>query len=76
MPRSVEETLEALARSEITPRQAVRELVALGLGDGHAEETVYAAIGGSDITVVGDDGQERCYGSGKLVSELEREMRR
>jgi hypothetical protein len=70
----IEATLSRLVRKKITPCQAVQNLIAIGVAGRDAEEQVYFAIGGSDLVEVGGDGQERCYPSGRLVSELASEM--
>jgi len=67
--------LECLARKEITPRQAVEKLVAAGLGSADAGETVFVALGGSDLVEIGEDGLKRFRPSGRLVSEVEAQMR-
>lgn len=67
---------ERLARQEITPRQAVRDLGALGFGQALAEESVSIALGGGDVIEIGSDGRERFVDSGKLVSEVEAKMKK
>jgi hypothetical protein len=67
--------LECLARKKIAPRQAVEKLVSAGLGSADAGEAVFAALGGSDLVEIGEDGLKRFRPSGRFVNEVEAEMR-
>lgn len=72
---STADILCRLTRKEITPRQAMEQLVAAGMGSADARETVFVALGGSDLVEIGEDGLKRCRPSGRLVNEVETEMR-
>lgn len=73
-PTKVEAILERLARQEITPRQAIAELVTRGFNRGDAGETVLFALGGSDLIETGTDGIARYHPSGRTVREVDDEM--
>lgn len=65
-----ETLLEQVSAGTVSPRTAIATLVNGGEDRVDAEQMVFAALGGSDLAEVGDDGRERYMPSGKLVREV------
>ena len=71
----VPHVLDRLAQREITPRAAVRELVALGEYEGQAREAVGGVFGAGDLVEILANGRERYAHSRRLVNDVEAEIR-
>lgn len=72
--KEINSLLEAAVAKTITASQAITQLVAGGMEDDQARETVFLAIGGSDLVVTDEAGVDRYDPSGRSVADVDADM--
>jgi len=73
-PAEIDAILGRCARKEIPAFLAIGPLVECGLSVNDARQAIFAALGGSDVIQIGEDGKEHYMPSGRLVADVEKEM--
>lgn len=74
-PAEIDTLLNQVADRTERPRAAMAKLIAAGWSLVEAEEAVFTALGGSDLVEIDATGREIYSPSGKLVADIESELK-